>query len=98
MSYENGPFKFKPNSTDMFANPYSWNRKANLLYIESPAGVGFSIGPTNNVSDETVQEQNLQAMHTFFAKFPSLRSNEFYISGEGYAGIYAPYLALAIHH
>jgi carboxypeptidase C (cathepsin A) len=97
MSYENGPFKFKPNSTEMIANPHSWNRKANLLYIESPAGVGFSVGPTANVSDETVQEQNLQAMVTFFAKFPSLRSNEFYISGESYAGIYVPYLALAIH-
>jgi carboxypeptidase C (cathepsin A) len=81
MSYENGPFKFKENSTEMYENPYSWNRKANLLYIESPGGVGFSIGTTINVTDATVREDNLQAMLTFFAKFPSLRSNEFYISG-----------------
>ena len=93
MSYENGPFKFKENSTEMMANPYSWNSKANLLYIESPGGVGFSIGPTVNVTDGTVRKDNLQAMLTFYAKFPSLRSNEFYISGESYAGIYVPDLA-----
>lgn len=97
MSYENGPFKFKENSTDKVENPYSWNRKANLLYIESPGGVGFSIGNTVNVSDATVREENLQAMLTFYAKFPSLRSNEFYISGESYSGIYVPHLAEAIH-
>jgi cathepsin A (carboxypeptidase C) len=38
---ENGPFLFNINATGLQAtiNPYSWNTFANVLYIESPAGV-----------------------------------------------------------
>lgn len=33
MVYENGPFVFKPNTTNFELNQYSWNKKANVLYI-----------------------------------------------------------------
>ena len=52
---ENGPWVIDDGETEIKANPYSWNRRANMLYIESPAGVGFSranIGkPENDTSD-----------------------------------------------
>ena len=38
---ENGPFVFVTNETYMKINPYSWNKKANVLYIESPGGVNI---------------------------------------------------------
>lgn len=38
-------------------------------------------------------EDNYKALLAFFAKFPNLKKNEFYITGESYAGIYIPYLA-----
>ncbi|GJM87115.1 hypothetical protein PR202_ga03039 [Eleusine coracana subsp. coracana] len=48
-SEEIGPFRIKPNGTGLYLNKYSWNREANLLFLESPAGVGFSY--TNTTSE-----------------------------------------------
>ena len=56
--------------------------------------VGFSKGFRNNTySDATTTEDNYRALTDFFRKFANLKKNEFYISGESYAGIYVPYLA-----
>jgi carboxypeptidase C (cathepsin A) len=37
--YENGPFVFLAGTSTFKTNDYSWNKFANVLYIESPAGV-----------------------------------------------------------
>lgn len=96
MVYENGPFVFEHNTTELKFNEYAWNKKANLLYIESPGGVGYSISEKEFHSDATVAEDNLQAMLKFYEKFPTLRKNDLYLSGESYAGIYVPWLAWKI--
>lgn len=59
--------------------------------------MGFSKGFRNDTyNDATVSEDNYQALIDFFRKFPNLKNNDFYISGESYAGIYVPYLAKKI--
>jgi serine carboxypeptidase-like clade 2 len=45
---ENGPFIFDDGESVIKPNPYAWNQRANLLYIESPAHVGFSMGGPND--------------------------------------------------
>jgi serine carboxypeptidase-like clade 2 len=41
----------------------------------------------------TQSQDTLAAVLHFFEKFPNMKSNELYLSGESYGGIYVPYLA-----
>ena len=97
---ENGPMILNKNGT-FIKNEYSWNKAANMLYIESPADVGFSYLHTESYSDfyfndDIVSKDNLMALLSFFIKFREYKGREFYISGESYAGIYIPMLAYEI--
>lgn len=69
--------------------------RANLLFLEAPGGVGFSVGPVNN-SDDDVVSDHLSALSYFFARFPTQKKNDLYLAGHGYAGILAPKLAKVI--
>ncbi|CAK7340279.1 unnamed protein product [Dovyalis caffra] len=47
---ENGPFR--PSHGGLLVrNDYSWNKEANMLYLESPAGVGFSYSANQSFYD-----------------------------------------------
>lgn len=88
------------DGTTFHKNDYSWNREANMLYLEAPAGVGFShCGDANGCAfdDNNTASDNLLAVLNWFDKFPEFKTNDLYISGESYAGIYVPYLAYRVH-
>ncbi|XP_067327264.1 lysosomal protective protein [Anolis sagrei] len=94
---ENGPFHMNSDGT-LYLNPSSWNQVANMLYLESPAGVGYSYSTDGEttISDSQVAEDNYQALQSFFAKFPDFASNPFYVFGESYGGVYVPSLTAKI--
>ncbi|XP_043844764.1 lysosomal protective protein-like [Dromiciops gliroides] len=94
---ENGPYGMN-NDGSLYVNPYSWNLVANMLYLESPAGVGYSYSSSRNykTDDQQVAADNYQALQSFFAKFPSFTSNDFYVFGESYGGVYVPSLSAQI--
>ncbi|KAG2702834.1 hypothetical protein I3843_06G102500 [Carya illinoinensis] len=92
---ENGPFR--PSGEVLVRNQYSWNREANMLYLESPIGVGFSYA-TDFSSDEAVNDKitardNLVFLQRWFERFPLYRNRSMFITGESYAGHYVPQLA-----
>eukprot|EP00301_Raphidiophrys_heterophryoidea_P022014 c6270_g1_i1.p1 GENE.c6270_g1_i1~~c6270_g1_i1.p1 ORF type:complete len:491 (+),score=115.68 c6270_g1_i1:1-1473(+) len=99
--YEHGPYMFDPNDfTKLRLRPTRWTSLANVLYLEAPVGVGFSYS-TNPDSDylcddDTTAQDNLHALEVFFARFPAVANNPFFITGESYAGIYVPTLAEAV--
>ncbi|KAM0018403.1 putative carboxypeptidase D [Helianthus debilis subsp. tardiflorus] len=96
---ELGPFFPLGNGRGLRRNSKSWNKASNLLFVESPAGVGWSY--SNTTSDYTTGDANTaRDMHTFlinwYKKFPSFKSRDLYLTGESYAGHYIPQLAIAL--
>ncbi|KAM7272173.1 hypothetical protein ACFE04_026836 [Oxalis oulophora] len=93
---ELGPFRVHNDGQTLFPNDYSWNNVANVLFLESPAGVGFSITDSHVIGDN----QTMVDAYTFILKwldrFPVYRDRDFYITGESYAGHYVPQLAVTI--
>ena len=99
--YEHGPFRIDdskfPQSLYRFDN--TWSKLANMIYLESPVGTGFTY--SDNVaeycnSDNSTVHDNFLAIEKFFELFPEFKGNNFYLTGESYAGIYVPTLAEAI--
>ncbi len=66
--YEHGPFILNDAFASLIYNQYSWNQKANVIYIESPAQVGFSYmdGKAPTWTDDLVAKQNAKAIREFF--------------------------------
>lgn len=86
-------------TTSFYENPYSWNLETNVLYIEQPAGVGYSYCSGTRdctFTDDTNGQDNLEVILGWFEKYPEFKPNELYISGESYGGIYVPYMAWEI--
>ncbi|CAA7023459.1 unnamed protein product [Microthlaspi erraticum] len=102
-SEELGPF-FPQNSTqpDLKLNPYSWNKAANLLFLESPVGVGFSYSNTSRdisqLGDTVTAKDSYSFLVNWFKRFPQYKSHDFYIAGESYAGHYVPQLSEVIYN
>ncbi|XP_057787447.1 serine carboxypeptidase 1-like [Salvia miltiorrhiza] len=96
---ELGPFRVNPDGKTMWHNENAWNKGANVIFLESPAGVGFSY--SNRSSDYlTGDEQTAADTYTFLLnwleRFPDYKNRDFYITGESYAGHYVPQLAALI--
>ena len=95
---ENGPRVIDDGEDYLKTNDHAWNTRANVLWLESPAGVGWSYATDGNTKTDDVQQSldALAALQSWYAKFPERKSNSLFISGESYAGIYVPYLAYQI--
>ncbi|KAF3959826.1 hypothetical protein CMV_015396 [Castanea mollissima] len=98
---ELGPFLVQLNGIKLDLNKFSWNKVANILFLEAPVGVGFSY--TNKSKDLHMLGDRVTAddSHAFligwFKRFPNFKSNDFYLAGESYAGHYVPQLANLIY-
>ncbi|XP_074318420.1 serine carboxypeptidase-like 45 [Silene latifolia] len=99
---EHGPFR--PTENGLVVNEYSWNKEANMLYLETPVGVGFSYSSNKSfyksVNDEITAKDNLVFLQKWLTKFFEYKKSDLFITGESYAeskndetGHYVPQLA-----
>ncbi|XP_063388594.1 venom serine carboxypeptidase-like [Cydia fagiglandana] len=95
---ENGPIT--EQNGQFLPRHYHWALNHHVIYIDNPVGVGFSFTNDTNgyCTDETqVGEQLYSTITQFFQLFPELQKNDFFITGESYAGKYVPAFAHTIH-
>ncbi|KAM3302957.1 serine carboxypeptidase-like [Capsicum chacoense] len=97
--YENGPFKISDDMSLVW-NDFGWDKVSNLIYVDQPTGTGFSY--TSDESDirhdETGVSNDLyDFLQAFFKAHPEYVKNDFYITGESYAGHYIPAFASCVH-
>ncbi|KAK1312530.1 Serine carboxypeptidase-like 27 [Acorus calamus] len=101
-SEELGPFRIRSDGETLFLNPHSWNGEANLLFLESPAGVGFSYSNTSSDLHDSGDRRTAEDAYSFLVnwieRFPQYKNRDFYIAGESYAGHYVPELAQILFH
>uniref|UniRef100_A0A803LZ56 Carboxypeptidase n=1 Tax=Chenopodium quinoa TaxID=63459 RepID=A0A803LZ56_CHEQI len=99
-SEEVGPFRVQPDGKTLTLSPYAWNKEANLLFLDSPAGVGFSYSNSSvdveEIGDRRTARDTYAFLIRWFKKFPEYKNRPFYIAGESYAGHYIPELSLIL--
>lgn len=97
---ELGPFRVSSNGKSLLRNKYAWNNVANVVFLESPAGVGFSYGNVSTIYEQTGDLSTAKDAYTFLInwleRFPHYKNRDFYLTGESYAGHYVPQLAYTI--
>jgi len=97
--FENGPYMFGADKKTLNGNAFSWNNKANLLYVDQPVGTGFSHAGILHakdqygrpvVNEDEVAENMATFLIKFIEKYPKFEGRDFFITGESYAGHYIP--------
>jgi carboxypeptidase C (cathepsin A) len=66
-------------------NPFSWSKTAHMVYIDSPAGTGFSYTPGDEsyyTSDDKTIADLVVFVEGFFEEHPWLTQQPLYVAGK----------------
>lgn len=85
---ELGPCLINEHGNGTVHNPYGWNENANYIFVDQPAGVGFSYldeGEPVPGNSFVAADSMHKFLQLFTSKvFPDLKDRPFHISGESY--------------
>ncbi|KAF0754804.1 venom serine carboxypeptidase-like [Aphis craccivora] len=96
---EHGPFSVGKSHGLKLRN-HTWVATHSMLYLDNPVGTGYSFtgdeaGYSANQTSVGLNAYN--ALVQFFTLFHEYQPNDFYVTGESYAGKYVPAISYAIH-
>ena len=88
-----------PLDQNLKARNASWVKTANLLFVDNPAGVGFSITGNERVGYdiEDISNDLISVLKTFMKEHSYFESNPLYIFGQSYGGKMAAGLTYYLH-
>ncbi|KAJ0682871.1 putative sinapoylglucose--sinapoylglucose O-sinapoyltransferase [Helianthus annuus] len=103
--YQIGPLSFNfenaPENITLTTNPNSWTKMANVIFVDMPAGAGFSYATTKEASissDSIVVKQANDFLRKFLIDHPRFLKNPLYITGISYMGIVTPIITLEVYN
>lgn len=91
-----GPCVIGEDGKNTTVNEWSWNTNANMLFIEQPAGVGYSYNTGPTVDNSFVAADDMWVFLQLFYKRFGGYSRELHVAGESYGGTYVPHIARAV--
>ncbi|KAJ3672802.1 hypothetical protein LUZ60_006176 [Juncus effusus] len=102
--FEVGPFKivkalYNGSIPEIEYHPYAWTKHANVIFLDSPLGAGFSFSSNPKgyeVGDTLASAQIQKFLKKWFADHPEYVSHSFFIAGDSYAGKIVPVVAQLI--
>lgn len=92
---ESGPLRINKDKKVIY-NEGSWHKKGDIVFVDQPAGTGFSYTEAYDSELDQVRHDFLVFLEKYFEVFPEDRHNEITLAGESYAGQYIPYIASGI--
>lgn len=100
--FEMGPFYIKEAGDDHATlRTNAWNNNANMVFIDNPIGVGFSVGETEDLPHNAGDIGNqFYEFLTNFLNMPehkAFKGRALYITGESFAGHWIPYISNKIY-
>ncbi|CAH9105634.1 unnamed protein product [Cuscuta epithymum] len=104
VTFDNGPLRFieaeyNGSIPTLTLNPYAWTKVANIIFLDLPVGTGFSYANSSHPkhSDDThAGIHGTQFIQKWLEGHPDYISNDLYVGGESYAGIFVPIMTTYI--
>ncbi|KAL3538781.1 hypothetical protein ACH5RR_002147 [Cinchona calisaya] len=104
IAYELGPLAFDVEAFNgslpsLLLNPYAWTKIANIIFLDSPVGTGFSYATTLEgyySSDTKSAKDTYNFLRKWLLNHPKFTKNRLYIGGDSYGGKIVPIIVYEI--